>query len=127
MKFLLITHGKLAEGLLDSAKMLIGELNNVDYISFDEKMGIDELELSIKRYINENSLTEILIFTDILGGTPFNIATLTSSEYDNIAIIYGLNLPLFIECYMNKDSYNLKDIKNFISTNAIQTLGISDL
>lgn len=26
MKFLLITHGNLAEGLLHSAKMLIGEL-----------------------------------------------------------------------------------------------------
>lgn len=127
MKFLLITHGKLAEGLLDSAKMLIGELNNVDYISFDEKMGIDELELSIRNYVQENKSDEILIFTDILGGTPFNVATLVTSEFNNITIIYGLNLPIFIECYINKDSYNLKDIKNFISTNAIQTLGISDL
>lgn len=61
MNFLLITHGKLAEGLLDSAKMLIGKLNNVDYISFDEEMGIDELELSIRNYVQENKSDEILI------------------------------------------------------------------
>ena len=103
MKFLLITHGNLAEGLLHSAKMLIGELKEVDFISFKETMGNEDLELLITNYINDNQSKELLIFTDILGGTPFNLSTLAAFEKNNIAILYGINLPTFIECYMNKD------------------------
>ncbi len=80
MKFLLITHGNLAEGLLHSAKMLIGELKEVDFISFKETMGNEDLELLITNYINDNQSKELLIFTDILGGTPFNLSTLAAFE-----------------------------------------------
>lgn len=127
MKFLLITHGNLAEGLLHSAKMLIGELKEVDFISFKETMGNEDLELLITNYINDNQSKELLIFTDILGGTPFNLSTLAAFEKNNIAILYGINLPTFIECYMNKDILTLDKMKKHILVNASQTIGISDL
>jgi len=127
MKFLLITHGNLAEGLLHSAKMLIGELKEVDFISFKETMGNEDLELLITNYINNNQSKELLIFTDILGGTPFNLSTLAAFEKNNIAILYGINLPTFIECYMNKDILTLDKMKKHILENASQTIGISDL
>src|SRR5690606_35386097 len=38
-----------------------------------------------------------MIFTDLLGGTPFRTAMLLASRHENVEVLTGTNLPMLIE------------------------------
>ena len=126
MKFLIITHGRLAEGLIDAGKIILGEIKDTEIISFNDSMGIETLEEMITNHIS-NITDDLIIFTDLLGGTPFNATVMATENYKNIKIIYGINLPIFIECYMNKDNKTLEEIVNLIDEIKNETIGTSNL
>lgn len=124
MKILIVTHGKLGLGLLDTAQMLIGTLTDVDYIEFEKNMGLEELENKLKYYFELNKNNKIFVLVDILGGTPFNAVSMFSYNNNDIKVIYGINLPTFIECYNLKEDNNFNDLKSLIEEN---TIGISEI
>lgn len=124
MKILIVTHGKLGLGLLDTAQMLIGTLIDVDCIEFEKNTGLEELESKLKKYFDLNKNYKILVLVDILGGTPFNVVSMYSYNNDNIKVIYGVNLPIFIECYNLKEDDNFNNLQNLIEET---TIGISEI
>ena len=44
IRILITSHGGMAQGMVQSVKMLVGEQENLDYVTFDEDMGQDELD-----------------------------------------------------------------------------------
>ena len=125
---LVTTHGDLAAGLLHSAKMLVGEFENVHYISFEEEMGIEQLEEKIEEKLNcVNENNQWLILCDIMGGSPFNVASKFSYENSNISVFYGVNLPLLIEGIMNRENKNLKEVVEYLEGINKTTIGLSPI
>lgn len=124
MRILLVTHGKLGMGLLDTAQMLIGTLSDVDFIEFEKNMGLEELEEKLKNYFETTKTSKILVLVDILGGTPFNSVSMFSFNNDNIRVVYGINLPTFIECYNLKEDDTFDGLKDIMEET---TIGISEI
>lgn len=123
-RILITSHGKLAEGLLHAAKMLIGNMENVDYITFEDNMGLEELKDEVAEYLN-NINEPLLVFTDMRGGTPFNVVTLLTQHMDDVFIFYGANLPMVVEACLLKDSLDLKDLAEKIYSNINEGIGIN--
>ena len=48
----------------------------------------------------------VLVFCDLLGGTPFNQSMLISQDVDNVEIVAGTNLPMLIELVMTRSFAN---------------------
>ena len=44
----------------------------------------------------------IIIFTDLMGGTPFNTAAQLGRDKDNVRILAGTNLPMLVEVVMSR-------------------------
>lgn len=103
IQIVVITHGELAAGLLQSARMIVGDLPGVHSISFAEGIGHEEFEellaLDLPRIISEGPT---LIFCDILGGTPFKTAARYAFQQENVSLIYGVNLPLFVDAALSR-------------------------
>ncbi|WP_066890212.1 PTS sugar transporter subunit IIA [Clostridium nigeriense] len=126
VKVLLATHGQLAAGLVNSAKMLIGDFENVDYISFHEEMGIDQLnDVFEEKVFDISEEKQYLILCDIIGGSPFNVASKFSFENPNVAVFYGINLPLLIEAIMHSKDKNLKEVVEELLKINKDTIGLS--
>ena len=126
VKILLATHGQLAAGLVNSAKMLIGDFENVEYISFHEEMGIDQLnDVFEEKVFDISEEKQYLILCDIIGGSPFNVASKFSFENSNVAVFYGINLPLLIEAIMHSKDKNLKDVVEELVKINKDTIGLS--
>ena len=98
---LLITHGNLASALVQTSELIVGSSSNIYTHSLD--LGDDpeefasKVEKSIEELSNEGNL---IIFTDLFGGTPSN--TVMSKLFrlnfpENIASFTGVNLPLLLE------------------------------
>ena len=87
----------MAEGILESVEMLIGKQENLTAITFGKEMGVDELEECFqKEIVDVSEKNQYLILCDLKGGTPFNTASRFSFKNENVAVMYGMNLPLVI-------------------------------
>ncbi|CZR98543.1 PTS mannose transporter subunit IIA [Clostridioides difficile] len=95
---ILMSHGNMAEEVLNSAKMIIG--NSIDYPTVNMKQD-DGIEGTIKKLKKALEVykesSEIVIMVDLLGGTPCNAALLEASSDNRIKIISGLNLGMVVE------------------------------
>lgn len=123
MKVLLVSHGDISKSLIDSTEMLVGDTSGLDYMVFDKKMGIDELQELFVKYLEDNE-EELLIFTDIKGGTPFNVASILTKDMDNVNIFYGMNLPMVVEVALYKDTFSMPELVKQIESNISECIGL---
>lgn len=92
-------HGEFAPGLSKALSMIAGTQENFQVIAFEEGLALDTYEENIRASL-EGLLKEtegVLIFTDLLGGTPFRTAMMASSSFDKVEVLTGTNLPMLIE------------------------------
>lgn len=105
---ILASHGKFAEGILQSGSMIFGEQENVQAVTLMPSEGPDDLKEKLKQAIATfDNTEEVLFLVDLWGGTPFNQANSLFEEHkDTWAIVSGLNLPMLIEAYSSRFSMN---------------------
>lgn len=97
-KIIVFTHGPLSTALKQSASMLTGSLEQVDCFSVMPGCDLDELAGMVKTCIEQanDAGQDVLVFSDLFFGTPFNILVNLSQEV-SFYHITGVNLPLLIE------------------------------
>ena len=107
---IIVSHGKLAEELLNALTIILGETVNIEAISIgwyddveDSKKKINE---SLKKVDQKNG---VLIFTDMFGGTPSNLS-FSFLKDDQVEIITGVNLPMLIKFASLQRSNSLQEV-----------------
>lgn len=99
-QILLISHGGLAEGIYETARMICGELPNVSYLSLKNNMGIDQYQKALEKEMERiKNAEEIVILADLKGGSPYTAAATLlarSGLLNKAKLISGLNLPMLL-------------------------------
>ena len=124
------SHGGMAEGILESVEMLIGKQENLTAITFGKEMGVDELEECFqKEIVDVSEKNQYLILCDLKGGTPFNTASRFSFKNENVAVMYGMNLPLVITASLeaSEEGQTLKKLAESLTAQLTDTIGLSEL
>lgn len=95
---LVTSHGSLCQGMMNSLAMIAGENPNVFALQFDDLSNYPE-KLAEELYRLDADYNGVVVFTDILGGTPFNecYKYIRGNNKSNIKIITGVNLPMLVE------------------------------
>ena len=127
---LITSHGGMAEGMMQSVKMVVGEQEHLDYVTFGEEMGSDELdELYGEKITGVSPDNQYLVLCDIKGGTPFNVVSRYSFKNEDVAVIYGMNLPILIEAIVQcgNPDIKLKDLAEYLQQQSGSTIGLSEL
>lgn len=98
-KFIIATHGNFAQGIQSSLEIIIGQVENVTLIPayVDGNKGIEEELDKVLQALEQGE--ELIIFTDLLGGSITNQA-LRQALRENVHIVSGFNLALLIEILM---------------------------
>lgn len=97
---LIATHGKMAEGILDSAELIIGKQDNCKVLSLCHGDSIELFGESIRNAIIELSQGDgVLVFTDLFSASPYNQVALNYPHLKNYKYrsVTGVNLPMLIE------------------------------
>lgn len=97
MKALITGHGRFADGMLSALELIAGPQDDIKAIIFTEDAILSEYQDSLKAFVDENE--EGFIFTDLVGGTPFNTAMMAKGMKDGIHIFGGTNLTMLLEFY----------------------------
>lgn len=101
--FILTGHGHFSNGLKSAIDMVAGEQPAFEIVPFEgDKAGeyADTLRAAITKMSGE--CEGVLVFVDLLGGTPFNQSMLVSADVDNMAVVAGTNLPMLVELIMTR-------------------------
>lgn len=97
-------HGKMGEGMRDAAQMIVGPQEQIAVVSVNPGIGGNEILSNLNKAIKEVDSEEgTLLFTDLFGGTPTNIACALLGEA-NIEVVTGFNLPLLIKVLTSREN-----------------------
>lgn len=104
-------HGAFSSGLKSSIDLIAGEQENVKYIDFVEEDSVETLEEKLRKTINLLGETESILFlTDLVGGSPFKTSAVISSEYENSAVVGGVNVPMLLELLFIRKHFNAREL-----------------
>lgn len=97
--FVLTGHGEFAPGLASAVEMVAGAQPHFAVVPFAEKDAATYAD-SLKQAIADmRAATDaVIVFVDLLGGTPFNEAFMAAADIDGVEVVTGVNLPMLIEC-----------------------------
>ena len=116
MKYVvLVSHGEFAPGLHKAVNMLAGEeREDVLSTSLKNGMGADEFAEKVKSVLSVvGPEDEIILFADIVGGSPLATTANVLMEMDLLGrtrMIGGMNLPLVLTCVLSKDDEETSEL-----------------
>lgn len=112
-KVLLISHGYMARGIVSSVDIILGKQDNLEYLSAYVE-GESPFENELKKIIDDNKDNDLIILTDLLGGSVNNEVMSMVDGKDNIHLITGMNLILVISILLADDSNLPEQINKII-------------
>lgn len=98
---LLISHGNYANELRKSLKMITGEIDNVYSVGLDFSDGPDEFKAKLQNLEPKLELySNVIVFSDLLGGSPSNTAFQYFFKKENYQFITGMNFPMVLSAIL---------------------------
>ncbi len=95
---LIVTHKELAEALIGVWDLIIGRGEGVQAVSLDPsdqpEVSRQQIQKALAQVNNGNN--GVIILTDMLGGTPSNLA-LPFLKEGKVEVITGVNLPMLMK------------------------------
>ncbi len=114
---IVVGHGSFAPGITSSVKMISGELRHYIPLEFLEEEALEALPQKLHAAIDEllKDTQGVLIFTDLIGGTPFKTAYTIAHGREDLAVICGTNLGMLLEANLARsDGGTLQDLARSI-------------
>ncbi len=101
---LLVTgHANFGTGITSSVNLIAGEQEAYQAVDFLPTYSTEDLTREITKALDELKDCEgVIIFTDLMGGTPFNVSAQIAHGNDNIRIVAGTNLPMLVDIVMSR-------------------------
>jgi PTS system mannose-specific IIA component len=123
----IVSHGDMAEGLLDAARMIVGEQEGIVTVSLREMDAVEGLMERVAAAIEKvDSSDGVLVLVDLFGASPFNASARLAMEGDSkIEVIAGVSLPMLVELAVQRDGESLERLVNIAreaGTSGIRTL-----
>lgn len=97
-------HANFGSGMTSSVNLIGRRCRKAyRYVDFLPTYGTEELTEEIAKAMDELKDCEgIIIFTDLMGGSPFNVAASLGHGKENVRIVAGTNLPMLVEIVMSR-------------------------
>lgn len=128
MKYVvLVSHGTMAPGLHNALMMLAGE-GREDILSTSLENGMSSAVYAenVRKCISGvTKEDEILLFGDLVGGSPLTTAANVVAEQglmERTVMLGGMNLPLALSAVLMKDTMETKDLVAMLVTEAREEL-----
>lgn len=100
---IVVTHGNLANELIETSRMLVGSYENVITLDF---MPGENVESLIKKIYGVTALLPetmpILFVVDMFSGSPFNASSYFVKKRPGSRIIAGVNIPMLVNILLER-------------------------
>lgn len=119
-----VCHEDMGAELVKAAEMIVGKIEAVEAISVKQESAPetlrDQIQAAIKKVDRKRG---VMLFTDMFGGTPSNIALAYLSE--NIEVVTGVNLSMLIKFANHRDEKPLPELARLVQEAAQKSIVIA--
>ena len=106
-----MTHGNFGAELLKTAEMILGPQQAAVAVPLYADSSPEQYEQDVKQAISSLSACKsIIVITDLVGGTPMNVAVALSRAENIAAVLTGANLPMMLEICSCRSQTNIEQI-----------------
>ena len=126
---LIVTHGNLATELLNAARQIEADVSGIEAVSLEWNDTVDAAREKIGEALQRVGRDrDVIIFTDMFGGTPSNIS-LSFLDKGHVEIVTGVNLPMVVKfATVKQESKDLATVAHMITEKGSKAIRVcSDL
>ena len=109
----LVCHGDMGAELVKAVEMIVGRVEAALSVSVKQESAPetlrDEIQDAIKKVDRKNG---VMVFTDMFGGTPSNIALAFLGE--TVEVVTGVNLAMLIKFANHRDDKTLPELARLV-------------
>lgn len=127
-KLILTGHGFFSEQLLESAKMIVGEIDDAFSVVTTMDDGLERTRAKMQRVLDEIGFdVPVLIMVDIIAGMPANVSIEIMSKRRNVRLLAGMNLPMVLEyVFAEGELDELTQYLRKVGSEAVQIVNMSE-
>ena len=107
-KYIIATHGYMAYGINTTLNMLIGEQENLTVVNANTDECKDPVQ-EFEKIIEENPDDDIVIMTDLFGGSVNNNA-MQMIKSERVHVVTGINLAVVISPVLSDSNTSTKQV-----------------
>lgn len=120
----IVCHEDMAAELVRAAEMIVGRIDAVETVSVKQDSAPETLRDRIQNAIKKVDRKEgVILFTDMFGGTPSNIALAFLS--DAVEVVSGVNLSMIIKFANHRDEKALPELAKLVQEAAQKSIVIA--
>lgn len=111
VKIILVTHGQLAQQMLETAGQIIGKPADDGFATFSvtAAASVEKEAAKLHEYL-KTCQDGAIILTDIFGGSATNISLTASKDLPKCHVITGLNLSMLLTAINSRKKLSDKEL-----------------
>ena len=103
----LVTHGRLADELINALEHVVGSQKNIASVCIGPDDDMERRRSDILKSVKKvNDGAGVVVLTDMFGGTPSNLAISIMVKVP-IEVIAGVNLPMLVKLVSIRKTLNV--------------------
>jgi mannose/fructose/sorbose-specific phosphotransferase system IIA component len=109
INFIVVTHGEFGAYLVEAAEGIVGrQESGVRVVPTSSRQSIGEIKKRVEKALSELASADgVVVFTDMPGGTPNNLAFPLIKDSKKIEMISGVNLYMLVSAFSNRERLTL--------------------
>ena len=123
---IIVAHGNLSAELIETTSMIIDEpIPQITGISISPNDSTNDVAEKIRSAISSVDTGDgVLIFTDMFGGTPSNVA-LSFLDEGKIEVISGVNLPMMLQASINREGASVTELGRKLQSTGRENISLA--
>ena len=119
-----VCHEDMGAELVKAAEMIVGKIEAVATVSVKQESAPEMLRNEIQSAIKKVDRKKgVMLFTDMFGGTPSNIALAFLGEA--VEVVTGVNLSMLIKFATHRDEKTLSELAKVVQEAAQKSIVIA--
>lgn len=104
-----VAHARLAAELINAAEMIVGKIDAAASVEIKQNDSVDGIRKTLISAIESVDCKNIIIMTDMFGGTPSNMS-LSFLKENQVEVLTGVNLPMIIRFASDRDKFGVSEL-----------------
>ncbi len=119
-----VCHEDMAAELVRAAEMIVGKIDGVETVSVKQDSAPETLRERVQGAVKAVDRKKgVMLFTDMFGGTPSNIALAFLG--DSVEVVTGVNLSMIIKFANHRDDRPLPELARLVQEAAQKSIVIA--
>ena len=113
INIVVVTHGEFGAYLVEAAESIVGrQAKGVKTVSISSRLSVPEIKERIRRAVDDmrKGARGVLLFTDMPGGTPSNLAFPVVKDAADVEMLSGLNLYMLVCAFSHRERLPLAEL-----------------